>query len=249
MRLIRAIWVIGVLGAWLGGTAFAHCHASTEAIHGVSGDVPTSIGSAAGQVGGEDRTVLVELALRKSGGVRDARVIKGPTTLRAAAIKAVKRQKHHFENVWPFDGRVTVQVRFPQDKAASPEIRQVIPGGVPSCIPLPAVVRISPAVMQYRLLNRVEPVYPAEMQKVEATLVLRVRIDKDGNVYKADKVSGPDALVPAAIEAVKNWKYQPLLLNGERIEVDTTVDLKVPNESPVNHDTASWYFFSRSPLF
>jgi hypothetical protein len=60
MRLIRAIWVIGVFVAWLGGTAFAHCHASTEAVHEVSGDLPTSIGSAVAQVGGEDRTVLVE---------------------------------------------------------------------------------------------------------------------------------------------------------------------------------------------
>jgi periplasmic protein TonB len=138
-----------------------------------------------------------------------------------------------------------VEVRFPQDEAASPEIRQVIFGGVPSCIP-PTVVRILPGVMQCRPLNRVEPVYPAGMQKVQGTLVLRVRIDKDGNVYKVDKVSGPDALVPAAIEAVKSWKYQPFLLNGERIEVDTTVDLKFPNESPVNHDGACWY--ARSPL-
>src|SRR5579863_3473817 len=230
MRLIRKLWLLGVLGAWLGGTTFAQCpHASKEAVNAVSGDVPASIGSAAGQAGEEDRTVFVELLLRKSGAVRDARVFKGPTILRAAAIKAVK--KHNYKNdmnSWPFQRDITVEVKFPHDKAASPEIRQVLPAGISSCIPAPTVVRISPEVMKSRLLNRIEPVYPAEMQKVEGTLVLRVRINKDGNLYKADKISGPDAPSPAAIEAVKSWKYQPFLLNGELVEVETTVDFKFP---------------------
>jgi len=230
MRPIRKLWVLGVLGSWLGGTALAQCHAPTEAANGVFSEVPASTGSAAGQDGGEDRTVLVELALRKSGAVRDAKVIKGPTTLQAAAIKAVKKRNYKKQmNVWPFQRDITVEVKFPQDKAASPEIRQVLPGGVSSCIPAPAVVRISPTVMQSRLLSRIEPVFPAAMQRLEGTLVLRVRIDKEGSVYKADKTSGPDALVAAAIEAVKQWKYQPTLLNGEPVEVETTVDLKFPD--------------------
>jgi len=51
-------------------------------------------------------------------------------------------------------------------------------------------------------------------------------IDKSGGVLKADYVSGPTVLVPAAIESVKQWKYQPYLLNGEvAIEVETTVEI------------------------
>jgi outer membrane biosynthesis protein TonB len=185
----------------------------------------------AGQSGEEERTVLVELVLRKSGAVRDARVFKGPTTLRAAAIKAVKRRnyKNYILNVWPGNGEITVAVKFPQDKAGAPEITQVLPAGVPSCIPVPKVVRISPDVMRSRLLNRVEPAYPAGIQNIEGSLVLQVHIDKDGNAYDAEKISGPDALVPAAIAAIKNWKYRPFLLNGEPVEVETTVDLKFPD--------------------
>jgi periplasmic protein TonB len=52
-------------------------------------------------------------------------------------------------------------------------------------------------------------------------------LDKDGNVLRAEKVTGPDSLVALAIEAVKAWKYQTYLLNGAPMEVETTVELKL----------------------
>jgi Gram-negative bacterial TonB protein C-terminal len=164
MRLIRNLWIVCVLVAWLSGTSHAQCHASIEAANAGPDNVPASIASAAGQSGEEDRTVVVELALRKSGAVRNATVVKGPTIFREAAIKAVK--KHNYKNqmdVWPFQGQIMVEVKFPRGTGytgASPEIRQVLPAGVPSCIPAPTRVRISQAVMANRLLSRVEPVYP-----------------------------------------------------------------------------------------
>ena len=77
------------------------------------------------------------------------------------------------------------------------------------------------------MLSRVEPVYPPEAQTehIAGIVVLRIRIDKGGSVYKTDIVSGPPALVPAAIGAVKKWKYQPFLMGGEGIEVETTVEI------------------------
>ena len=83
--------------------------------------------------------------------------------------------------------------------------------------------------MQSRLLKSVKPAFPAEVGQLEGTVVLRLRIDKNGNVFKVERVSGPDALVPPVIEAVKSWKYKPFLLNGELVEVETTVALKFPN--------------------
>jgi protein TonB len=44
-----------------------------------------------------------------------------------------------------------------------------------------------------------------------------------------DKLSGPDELVEAATDAVKQWKYEPFVLNGTPLEVETTVELKFPN--------------------
>ena len=54
---------------------------------------------------------------------------------------------------------------------------------------------------------------------------MKITIDKEGSVYKAEAVSGAPELVPAAIEAVKQWKYQPYLLNGETVEVETTAEV------------------------
>ncbi len=228
MRFIRNLWIVCVLAARLSGISFAQCHAPIEAANAGTGNVTASIASAAPQSGEEDRTVLVELALRESGAVRSATVVKGPSVFREAAIKAVK--KHNYKNqmnVWPFLEQITVEVKFPRDASEPPEIRQVLPAGVPGCIPAPSRVRITQAVMANRLLTRVEPVYPPEARSAHITglVVVRIVIDKNGGVLNADYVSGPPMLVPAAIEAIKQWKYQPFLLNGETVEVETTVEI------------------------
>lgn len=54
---------------------------------------------------------------------------------------------------------------------------------------------------------------------------LHVILAKDGSVQQLDVVSGDPQLVESAVKAVKQWKYQPTLLNGEAIEVDTVVDV------------------------
>lgn len=167
------------------------------------------------------------LKLTKGGAVREASVLSGPETLRAPAIKAAKARKYKHRITWP-DPREMVEVKFPQDGNGAPEIRQAMPAGVSSCV-YATSVRISPEVMQSRLLERVEPAFPAGVGQVEGTVVLRLRVDKNGNVFKVERVSGPDALVPTVIEAVKSWKYKPFLLNGDPVEVETTVELKFPN--------------------
>jgi protein TonB len=90
------------------------------------------------------------------------------------------------------------------------------------------MVRISPEVMQTRLLTRIDPVYPPEAQAlhIEGTVVLRLYIDTAGNVFKVVEVSGPEFLVRAASDAVKQWKYKPYALNGTPIKVETTIDVK-----------------------
>jgi outer membrane biosynthesis protein TonB len=206
MRLIRNLWIVCILAAWLSGTSFAQCQASIEAANAGPNNVPSSIASAARQSGEEDRTVIVELALRKSGAVRNVTVVKGPTIFREAALKAVK--KHNYKNqmdVWPSQRQMTVEVKFPRDMGASPEILQVRLAGVSGCITALKRVRLSQWVMANRLLSRVEPVYPPEAQTehIAGVVVVRVVIDKNGGILNADYISGPPALVLAAIAAVK----------------------------------------------
>jgi len=213
MRLFKRVCLPISLLACLGQAAFTQCPHSTTLTEE--------------QRELEDRTVLLTLKLTKGGAVREASVLSGPETLRAPAIKAAKARKYKHRITWP-DPREMVEVKFPQDGNGAPEIRQAMPAGVSSCV-YATSVRISPEVMQSRLLERVEPAFPAGVGQVEGTVVLRLRVDKNGNVFKVERVSGPDALVPTVIEAVKSWKYKPFLLNGDPVEVETTVELKFPN--------------------
>ena len=217
IRPKKAICIPIALLAFLSQAGFAQCHRSTPLTEE--------------QRELENRTVLVTLKLTKTGVVRDANVIQGLEALREPAVRAAKARRYRDRIVYSFPDphEITVEVKFPQDGKGMPEVRQALPAGVSSCIPFPTVVRISPQGMQSRLLNYVEPAFPLETEPVEGTLVLRLRIDKDGNVYKAEKVNGPDALVAPVIEAVKAWKYAPYLLNGAPVEVETAVEFKFPN--------------------
>jgi TonB family protein len=173
-------------------------------------------------------TVIMRVRISKSGVVHDMEVVSGPRTLTAAAIKAVKRWKY-VPASWvtgPPSERYTF-LFITLVKGATPKVEEGVPAGVPGCIPAPQHVRVSQTLMEKLLLSRVEPIYPPEahIEHIEGIVVVRVTIDKGGNVYKADSVSGPPVLVPAAIEAAKQWKYQPFLINGGPVEVETTLEI------------------------
>ncbi|HEX4320352.1 MAG TPA: energy transducer TonB [Acidobacteriaceae bacterium] len=94
-------------------------------------------------------------------------------------------------------------------------------------MPLPHKVAISSGVAQGLLLKSVPPHYPAEALSAHAsgTVVVQVRIGKDGYVYDPKVISGPRQLQQAALDAVKDWVYRPYMLNGEAVEVDTTLNI------------------------
>jgi len=86
-------------------------------------------------------------------------------------------------------------------------------------------VHVSQGVMSSLLISHVNPQYPAvaRITHVQGRVVLKAFIDKEGNVRHLKLVSGPEMLGPAAIEAVKTWKYKPYLLNGKPVDVETEV--------------------------
>jgi protein TonB len=86
-------------------------------------------------------------------------------------------------------------------------------------------VKISEGVLQARLLSRVEPPYPtlAKLTKTEGTVRLHAIISRDGRITSLDVISGPPLLVQAALDAVRQWRYRPTLLNGEPVEVETSI--------------------------
>jgi len=82
-------------------------------------------------------------------------------------------------------------------------------------------------VQQAKLIRQVKPVYPplARQARIQGTVRLTAIIARDGTIQELQVVSGHPLLVPAALEAVKQWVYQPTLLNGEPVEVITQIDV------------------------
>lgn len=97
----------------------------------------------------------------------------------------------------------------------------------PSSRPAPARIRIGASVEQASLIHQVTPMYPpdAKAAHVSGTVVLHAIIRKDGTVNILDVVSGPPMLVQSAEDAVKQWQYKPLLLNGQAVEVETEINV------------------------
>jgi protein TonB len=82
-------------------------------------------------------------------------------------------------------------------------------------------------VQQANLIRQVKPVYPAlaKQARIQGTVELSAIIGKDGKVQDLKLVHGHPLLVQAAIQAVRDWEYRPTLLNGEPVEVATTIDV------------------------
>ncbi|MFP5237691.1 MAG: energy transducer TonB [Acidobacteriota bacterium] len=114
------------------------------------------------------------------------------------------------------------------------------PGGIPGGLPgapewHPAVVapkphgpvRISSGVAEGMLLRHVSPRYPpiALAMRMAGTVELQAVISKVGTVENLRVVSGPAVFQQASIDAIRQWRYRPYLLNGEPVEVETTISV------------------------
>jgi protein TonB len=101
-------------------------------------------------------------------------------------------------------------------------------GGAPPP-PKPTQTRIRQGgnVTAAKLMNKVQPQYPplARQTRISGTVRLHAIIGKNGAVEQLEVMSGHPLLVQAALDAVRQWKYQATTLNGEPVEVDTTIDV------------------------
>jgi protein TonB len=167
----------------------------------------------------------------------------------AAPVHVVKVQTEMVDSTLRTPTKIPEKVKIVQEEEAPPTTAGVmggIPGGVPggsmggviggiigtstAAVPKVAVsrMRVSSGVTAGLLLKKVEPTYPplAKTARVQGTVILHAIISKEGTIEGLTLVSGPAMLAPAAIDAVKQWRYKPYLLNGDPIELDTTVEVK-----------------------
>ena len=105
-------------------------------------------------------------------------------------------------------------------------------GGIISSTPVavpkvatPQRVRVSQGVTQGLLIRKIQPNYPplARQARIQGTVLLQAEISRDGTIENLRLISGHPMLAPAAIEAVKQWRYKPYILNGEPVEVETQI--------------------------
>jgi periplasmic protein TonB len=145
--------------------------------------------------------------------------------------------------------KIPQKVQMIKEDEAPPEMSAAgvvggVPGGVPggqmggviggiiSSTPVavpkvatPTRVRVSQGVTQGLLIRKVQPTYPplARQARIQGSVLLAAEISKDGSIENLHLISGHPMLAPAAIEAVKQWKYKPYILNGEPVEVETQI--------------------------
>jgi protein TonB len=91
----------------------------------------------------------------------------------------------------------------------------------------PKSIRVGGNVQAAKLVKQPKPLYPplAKQARIQGTVRFNAVIGKDGTIQNLTLVSGHPLLVPSAQDAVRQWVYQPTLLNGEPVEVVTTIDV------------------------
>jgi TonB family protein len=192
-------------------------------------------------------TVILKVIVNKVGEIRDLEVVSGHPMLVPSATEAVRKWRYtpYVKDGEPVEVTTTIQVNFqladkppgssgdgtrPDDSGTPAQPAGIVGAADAATNPLPAPpqrVRVSSGVASAFIVKKVPPHYPedARQQKVQGTVLLKVNIDKEGNVYKTELISGHPLLAPAAIEAVQQWKYKPYLLNGAPVEVETQVQV------------------------
>ncbi len=96
---------------------------------------------------------------------------------------------------------------------------------LPTLPPPPARAILRSSLLEGNLIRRVEPTYPplARSARIQGSVVLVAVINKAGTIDNLHAVSGHPMLVPAAVDAVSQWRYRPYILNSEPIEVETQI--------------------------
>ena len=169
----------------------------------------------------------------------------------AAPVKVVKQIQSDLQNgQLRTPTKIPEKVQMIKEEEAPPPSMSAggvvggVPGGVPggqmggviggiiSSTPVavprvatPQRVRVSQGVSQGLLIKKIQPAYPplARQARIQGQVLLQAEISKDGTIQNLRLISGHPMLAPAAIEAVKQWRYKPYYLNGEPVEVETQI--------------------------
>lgn len=133
------------------------------------------------------------------------------------------REVHFFEGKRPIlSAKIdTITSLSPSDPALTPSTDVPI-------AKLDPAQQISAGIMTGMLIKKQAPIYPQDAKdaRVSGTVVLRAMIGMDGSIHDLHVVSAPwPSLVASALWAVSHWEYKPYLLNGDPVDVETTINV------------------------
>jgi protein TonB len=91
----------------------------------------------------------------------------------------------------------------------------------------PQRIKVGGNVQSAMIIRKISPAYPqlAKSARVSGVVHLAAIIAKDGTIQELHSLGGPALLIQAAMDAVKQWVYHPTMLNGEPVQVETTIDV------------------------
>jgi TonB family protein len=207
----------------------------------------------AAKKGGIEGVVILEATTDTYGRVASVKILRGDPLLGQAAVEALEQWVYEpmVINGKPKPVVFTVTMRFTLDEKNKPEVSGVVggvaggveggvEGGVAGGVQGGVAgieaqkrfegdaIRAVGDVKPPKLVKQVNPVYPAEARKagVEGVVILEAKADEQGNVVDARILRSVAPLDQAAIEAVKQWKYEPMILDGKARKVLFTVTVR-----------------------
>ena len=178
------------------------------------------------------------------------RLLVAPPPPRAPAPVAIRRTAAFTRNAPSLETQLQAPSRSPEHLSTGPgDAPPALPGivgsdsgfGIPGSLgigpPSPLTVTlaqppaprrpvaISSGVAAGQLLGPIRPVYPAiaKQARIQGTVILRAAISRQGTIENLMVIDGPPMLRQSALGAVAAARYRPFLLNGEPIEVETTI--------------------------
>ena len=161
----------------------------------------------------------------ESGAMRAASDGKATTCLSGGEVVAVERSEGARATGFAAATAGGATISAPQIDTQSLSNTNPQPSGGAPQGSRPTRVRVSQGVVQGMVVSKTQPIYPpdAKAARVQGSVVIAVIIGGDGNVQSERLVSGDPLLAPAAMDAVKQWKYRPYVMNRTPVEVETQV--------------------------
>jgi len=194
-------------------------------------------------------TVVLRAVIGKEGDVENLQLVSGNPMLVGAAIDAVRQWKYrpYLLNGIPATVETAIHVDLAPPEQSAPQ------GNAPETIS--GTVEVPSETVQGLIVRKVAPLYPplARQARIQGTVVLTIVISKDGDVRDTKLVSGHPMLAPAAIEAVKQWRYKPYIADNQPLELATTVQIKFMiaggPDGEVPRARADWHLSLHGPQF